>query len=102
MPASTITWRISRNDVYGMRMARINISLPDDLYHRAKDADLNVSRIARHAITAELDRRAKIAAAYAYLAELDAELGPPTPAEVSAAEDWADRTFGPGEGRRSA
>ena len=76
-----------------MRMARVNITLPDDLLHQARAAGLNVSRVAAAALGEELDRQAKIAALNAYLAELDEELGPVPENEAAAAKEWADRTL---------
>lgn len=73
-----------------MRMARVNITVPDDLLRRAREADLNVSRLASLALANELDRRAKIADLDAYLAELNAEHGPVPEAEQSEAAAWAD------------
>ena len=43
-----------------MRMARVNITLPDDLLSQARAAGLNVSRLAAAALAEELDRRAKL------------------------------------------
>ena len=45
-----------------MRMARVNITVPDDVVAQAKAAGLNVSRLATAALVEELDRRNKIAA----------------------------------------
>lgn len=42
-----------------MRMARVNITVPDDLLGRAKAAGLNVSRLAAGALAAELERCAR-------------------------------------------
>jgi post-segregation antitoxin (ccd killing protein) len=78
-----------------MRMARVNITVPDELIEQARSAGLNVSRLASSAIETELLRRIKIAELDAYLAELDEELGPPTGEQTAAAEEWADRLFGP-------
>lgn len=72
-----------------MRMARVNITVPDDLVEQARAAGLNVSRLASAALAEELDRRAKLAALDAYLHELDAELGPVPAEERAAAESWA-------------
>jgi hypothetical protein len=77
-----------------MRMARVNITIPDELLGRARAAGLNVSRVTAEALTEDLDRRARIAALDDYLCELDAALGPVADAEQVAARDWADRTFG--------
>lgn len=79
----------ARESVYSMRMARVNISVPDDLVERARAAGLNVSRLAAAALSEELDRRAKLAALDAYLDELDAELGPVSADESRAAAAWA-------------
>jgi post-segregation antitoxin (ccd killing protein) len=40
--------------VYNMRMARLNVYVPDDLAARARKAGLNVSAITQAAIAAEL------------------------------------------------
>jgi hypothetical protein len=78
-----------------MRMARVNITVPDDLIEQARAAGLNVSRITASALAEALDRRAKIAALDDYLRELDAALGPIPPGEQRAAREWADRGLGP-------
>lgn len=76
-----------------MRMARVNITIPDDLLGRAKAAGLNVSRLAASALAAELERRAKVAELDAYLADLDTELGPIPQQESVAAREWADQVL---------
>jgi len=75
-------------------MARVNISVPDQLYEQARRAGLNISQVAQQGITTELQRRSKCAELDAQLAELEAELGPISPADQSAARDWADRVLG--------
>lgn len=40
--------------VYGMRMARVNVYLPDDLADQAKDAGLNVSSLTQDAVRSAL------------------------------------------------
>ncbi len=50
------------DDVCHMRLARVNITVQDDLYDQAKRAALNVSQLAQRAIASELARLAKIAA----------------------------------------
>lgn len=80
--------------MYLVRMARVNITVPDDLLSRARAAGLNVSRIAAAALSEELDRRAKIAELDRYLRELDVELGPVSAEERVAAQEWADRALG--------
>jgi len=42
-------------------MARVNVTIPDEVLARARNARLNVSRVATSALS-ELDRRARIAA----------------------------------------
>lgn len=85
-----------------MRMARMNISLPDDLVRRAKETGVNVSHLARKALEEEFDRLDKIAAVDQYLAEVEAEQGPITPEEEARAQAFYERIYGPGESRRSA
>lgn len=43
--------------VYYMRMARVNIYLPDELAEEARRSDLNVSSLAQQAIRSELAAR---------------------------------------------
>ena len=91
-----------RPDVYNVRMARVNITMPDELYNEAKGAGLNISRVAQDAVRAELARLGKVAELDAYLAELEAELGPPSTNERAEAKAWADELFGPATHSRSA
>jgi hypothetical protein len=74
-------------------MARVNITVPDDLLERSRAAGLNVSRTAAQALAEELDRRAKIAELDRYLQELHAEFGPLSDDEREAARKWADRVL---------
>jgi post-segregation antitoxin (ccd killing protein) len=83
-------------------MARVNITMPDDLYLQAKQTRLNVSRLTQRAVVAELTRLAKTAALDAYLAELEAELGPTSDAERADAKAWADGLLGAPAVRRPA
>jgi len=85
-----------------MRMARVNITMPDELHAQAKQAGLNISQLAQRAVAAELARLAKVAELDAYLAELDAELGPVSDRDRAEAKAWADRVLGPAKRRRSA
>lgn len=80
-------------------MARVNITVPDEVAKAARAAGLNVSRVASDALAAELDRLAKIQALDAYLAELDDELGPVPPEEREEARRWADRITGASQQR---
>lgn len=79
--------------VYDMRMARVNITVPDDLLDRSRAAGLNVSRTAADALAEQLDRRAKIAELDRYLQELHAELGPLSDDEREAARKWGERVL---------
>jgi hypothetical protein len=86
-----------------MRMARVNISLPDELFERAREAGINVSRTASAALAEELDRRAKVAELESLLGDLDRELGPIPAGEAAAAKAWADQVLpAPGARPRSA
>jgi post-segregation antitoxin (ccd killing protein) len=89
-------------DAYCMRMARVSITVPDDLYDQAKRAGLNVSQLAQRAITSEIARLAKIAELDAYLGELDAELGPISEDERAKAAAWADAALAETKPRRTA
>jgi hypothetical protein len=79
--------------VYGVRMARVNITVPDSVIDRARTAGLNVSRVATAALEEELDRLAKLDALDAHLALLDRQLGPVTSEEAAEAAAWADRVL---------
>lgn len=73
-----------------MRMARVNITVPDEVLERARAADLNVSALTTAALAEELDRRAKVAALDAYLADLERAHGPVPEEEMAAARVWAE------------
>lgn len=77
-----------------MRMARVNITVPDDVLGRARAAGLNVSQLAAAALAEELERRTKIAELDRYLRELDAEQGPISAEDEAAARQWADAALG--------
>jgi hypothetical protein len=83
-----------------MRMARVNISLPDELYRQAKEVGLNISGLARKAIAKELDDRAKIAAAYELVDEMEHEFGSPTAEELAVAKKRVDRILARHEAQR--
>lgn len=85
-----------------MRMARVNITVPDDLYRQARDAGLSISQLAQRAVAAELGRLVKIAELDSYLSELEVELGPTTAAERAEATRWADGLSAPRRDRRPA
>ncbi len=77
-----------------MRMARVNITVPDELLAQARAGRLNVSRLAAAALAEELDRMARITALDVYLAELDAELGPVPEQELAEAHAWIEDRLG--------
>jgi len=68
-------------------MARVSITIPDELYDEARAAGLSPSQAARTWLRGELERRHKLAEMDRYFAALEAEQGPITPAE----RDDADR-----------
>jgi Post-segregation antitoxin CcdA len=76
---------------YSMRMARVNITVPDELLDRARAADLNISRVTAAAVAEELDRLTKIYELDRYLAELDVVLGPISDEEAAEANRWYER-----------
>ena len=76
---------------YSMRMAKVSVSIPNDIVAAAKAAGLNISRLATLALRSELDRRAKVAELDAYLTDLDRTLGPVSDAEAIEAAVWAAR-----------
>jgi Post-segregation antitoxin CcdA len=85
-----------------MRMARVNITVPDEVIVRARDAKLNISRVATAALVDELNRLAKMAELDGYLAELETERGPITEQEAAEGRAWLDAalTAPPASGRR--
>ncbi len=85
-----------------MRMARVNITMPNDLYAEARRAGLNVSQLAQRGVADELNRLAGIAELDAYLAELEKQLGPTSDADRAEAKAWADKALGAGVRRHSA
>ena len=76
--------------VYALCMARVNVSIPDEVIERAREAGLNVSRLATSALEEALDRQIKADLAKRYLADLEAELGPIPADELAAAAAWLD------------
>jgi post-segregation antitoxin (ccd killing protein) len=83
-------------------MARVNITMPDELYGEAKRAGLNVSQLAQRAVADELRRLARLAELDTYLAELKEQLGPTSERERAEASTWADEALGASTHRHSA
>lgn len=71
-------------------MARVNVSIPDDVIEQARAAGLNVSRVATSALEAALERQLKAELAQRYLDELEVELGPITAEERRRADAILD------------
>lgn len=86
----TVRRPVRRCRVYGVCMARVNVSIPDEVIERARAAGLNVSRIATSALEEALERRIKTELALQYLAELERELGPIPEAERQRADAVLD------------
>jgi len=68
-----------------MRMARIQIYLPDDLYAPVKERGLHASRLLQEAVRAEARRLQLLEETERYLDELVDEVGTPTPEETARA-----------------
>ncbi len=89
-----------------MRMARVNITVPDELVDEARARGWNISRMTMEALRTELDKHRKIDELGRYLDELDEQLGPLTPEELAEGKVWVDRILGPdptvSAGRESA
>lgn len=73
-----------------MRMARVNITVPDEVITRARAAKLNISRIATAALVEELNRLVKLAELDAHLAELEVERGPITKEDAAEGRAWLE------------
>jgi post-segregation antitoxin (ccd killing protein) len=67
-------------------MPRLQVYLPDDLHRELKQRGLPASELLQAAVRAELRRQALLDETDAYLAELIAEVGEPTPDELARAE----------------
>jgi post-segregation antitoxin (ccd killing protein) len=76
-----------------MRMARVSITVPDDLLAEARARGWNISRMTTQALRGELERQHTIEALDRYLAQLDDELGPISKHELDEAEAWAERVL---------
>ena len=72
-------------------MPRLQVYLPDDLYHLVKERRLPASELLQGAVRAELRRRDLLDNTERYLAELLNEVGEPGADEVAKAENAAAR-----------
>jgi post-segregation antitoxin (ccd killing protein) len=59
----------------------MQLYLPDDLYEQVKARGLPASELLQKAVRAELSRQALLAETDRYVADLVAEVGPPTEAQ---------------------
>lgn len=74
-----------------MRMARMQVYLPDDLYAQVKERGLPASQLLQEAVRAEVRRLELHEEGGRYLDELIAEVGAPTPEELARAEALVQR-----------
>jgi len=72
-------------------MARMQVYLPDALYEQVKARSLPASELLQKAVRAELRRQDLLAETDRYVAELVAEVGPPTAAQRTSAATVARR-----------
>lgn len=72
-------------------MPRVQVYLPSDLYTELKERDLPASELLQEAVRAEVRRQDLRAETAAYLSDLTAEVGEPTPEERSRADTIARR-----------
>jgi post-segregation antitoxin (ccd killing protein) len=68
-----------------IRMPRLQVYLPDDLYRQLKAKGLPASELLQTAVRAELERQRALEATDEYLEELMSEVGEPTSDEVARA-----------------
>lgn len=69
----------------------MQVYLPDELYAQVKEQGLPASELLQAAVRAELRHRELLRATDRYLDELEAEVGPPSPAQQRKAEQVARR-----------
>jgi post-segregation antitoxin (ccd killing protein) len=74
-----------------MRMPRMQVYLPEELYREVKERGLPASELLQAAVAAEVRRRELEAHADDYLAGLAAEFGEPSEEELADAEAFVRR-----------
>jgi len=74
-----------------MRMPRMQLYLPDDLYELVKTSGLPASELLQQAVRAEVRRLDLLEANVRYLTELEKEVGEPTAAERMRAKAFVER-----------
>lgn len=77
-------------------MPRMQVYLPDDLYKAVKKGRLPASELLQDAVRAEVRRRELMREADRYLAELEAEVGAPSPRQRARATAVVSRILGRG------
>lgn len=74
-----------------MRMPRVQVYLPDDLYEELKARGLPASELLQVAVRAEVERQNALDETQRYLEELESEVGAPSRRAVTQAEAIARR-----------
>lgn len=74
-----------------MRMPRVQVYLPDELYEQLKRRGLPASELLQLAVRAEVERQDALSETERYLAELEAEVGEPSARLRSQADAIARR-----------
>ncbi len=74
-----------------MRMPRMQVYLPDALYRQVKERGLPASELLQEAVAAEVRRQELEASADEYVADLVAEVGEPSEADLARADEIARR-----------
>ncbi len=72
-------------------MPRMQVYLPDALYREVKERGLPASELLQEAVAAEVRRQELDARAGQYVAELIAEVGEPSAADMARADEIARR-----------
>jgi post-segregation antitoxin (ccd killing protein) len=74
-----------------MRMPRMQVYLPEDLYRVVKDCGLPASELLQGAVQAEMRRQGLLAETERYLQDLVAEVGVPNPDAMAKADALSRR-----------
>lgn len=71
-----------------MRMPKMQVYLPEDLYDAVKELDLPASGLLQEAVRGELNRRQLEETAWEWVHEVESTHGSPTDRELEAARRW--------------
>lgn len=74
-----------------MRMPRVQVYLPDELYNQLKQRGLPASELLQVAVRAEVERQDALTETTRYLNELESEIGAPSARAISQAHAIARR-----------